>query len=253
MSARIPEPAPPCAPRLAQTLSALRLGFGLLGPLAITELAQKTPTPTKRSVSASSRPASPASGSPALTPDVDRLSRSGKRSTPAMPPRNAPKVEGTGVGEVRPATSVDASESLADPDQPRCIEARAVPISAHAGPQAAARHQAVQVRPVVRRRCSLSLPFAPADPDNPLPRNPTYFLTAADGKRFVLRKKPPGQLMSKTAHAVEREYRIIKAVGEHSDVPVPKVYALCEDESVVGTPFYVMEVRPPAVPMKAVR
>ena len=68
-------------------------------------------------------------------------------------------------------------------------------------------------------------------------------MTAADGTRFVLRKKPPGQLMSKTAHAVEREFRIIKAVGDHSDVPVPKVYALCEDESIVGTPFYVMEVR----------
>ena len=73
--------------------------------------------------------------------------------------------------------------------------------------------------------------------------NPTYFLTAADGTRFVLRKKPPGQLMSKTAHAVEREFRIIKAVGENSDVPVPKVYALCEDESIIGTPFYVMEAR----------
>lgn len=48
--------------------------------------------------------------------------------------------------------------------------------------------------------------------------------------------------MSKTAHAVEREFRIIKAVGESSDVPVPKVYALCEDESIIGTPFYVMEV-----------
>lgn len=47
--------------------------------------------------------------------------------------------------------------------------------------------------------------------------------------------------MSKTAHAVEREYRIIHALGQHSDVPVPKVYALCEDIGVIGTPFYVME------------
>jgi aminoglycoside phosphotransferase (APT) family kinase protein len=47
--------------------------------------------------------------------------------------------------------------------------------------------------------------------------------------------------LSKTAHAVEREYRIIHALGKGSDVPVPKVYALCEDTQVIGTPFYVME------------
>jgi aminoglycoside phosphotransferase (APT) family kinase protein len=47
--------------------------------------------------------------------------------------------------------------------------------------------------------------------------------------------------LSKTAHAVEREYRIINALGKGSDVPVPKVYALCEDTQVIGTPFYVME------------
>ena len=57
----------------------------------------------------------------------------------------------------------------------------------------------------------------------------------------MLRKKPPGNLLSKTAHAVEREYRIIHALGCHTDVPVPKVYTLCEDNSVIGTPFYVME------------
>lgn len=60
-------------------------------------------------------------------------------------------------------------------------------------------------------------------------------------QQYVLRKKPPGALISKTAHAVEREYRIIRALGENSNVPVPKVYALCEDVSVIGTPFYVME------------
>lgn len=57
----------------------------------------------------------------------------------------------------------------------------------------------------------------------------------------MLRKKPPGVLISKTAHAVEREYRIIRALGENSDVPVPEVYTLCEDVDVIGTPFYVME------------
>ncbi|KAJ2448824.1 hypothetical protein EV183_005242 [Coemansia sp. RSA 2336] len=71
--------------------------------------------------------------------------------------------------------------------------------------------------------------------------NPTYLLTDARGKKFVLRKKPAGQLLSKTAHAVEREFRVLRALGEHTKVPVPKVYALCEDPSIVGTPFYLME------------
>lgn len=55
-----------------------------------------------------------------------------------------------------------------------------------------------------------------------------------------MRKKPPGKLLSKTAHKVEREYRIIHAL-EKTDVPVPKAYCLCEDDAVVGTPFYIME------------
>ncbi|VUC19823.1 unnamed protein product [Clonostachys rosea] len=70
--------------------------------------------------------------------------------------------------------------------------------------------------------------------------NPTYQITAADGQRFVMRKKPPGKLLSKTAHKVEREYRIMHAL-EKTDVPVPRTYCLCEDESVIGTPFYIME------------
>ena len=56
----------------------------------------------------------------------------------------------------------------------------------------------------------------------------------------MLRKKPPGKLLSKTAHKVEREYRIIHAL-EKTDVPVPKAYVLCDDEKVIGTPFYIME------------
>lgn len=56
----------------------------------------------------------------------------------------------------------------------------------------------------------------------------------------MLRKKPPGQLLSKTAHKVDREYRIIHAL-EKTDVPVPKAFCLCEDDSVIGTPFYIME------------
>jgi len=83
--------------------------------------------------------------------------------------------------------------------------------------------------------------------------NPTYQLTAKDGRKYVMRKKPPGKLLSKTAHKVEREYRVIHAL-EKTDVPVPKAYCLCEDESVVGTPFYIMEfldgriIEDPAMP-----
>ncbi|KAJ2539386.1 hypothetical protein EV175_006352, partial [Coemansia sp. RSA 1933] len=71
--------------------------------------------------------------------------------------------------------------------------------------------------------------------------NPTYLISDVHGRRFVLRKKPAGQLLSKTAHAVEREFRVLDALGRHTEVPVPRVYALCEDASVLGTPFYLME------------
>jgi len=70
--------------------------------------------------------------------------------------------------------------------------------------------------------------------------NPTYQLTASDGKKYVLRKKPPGKLLSKTAHQVDREYRIIHAL-EWTDVPVPKTYCLCKDTIVIQTAFYIME------------
>ncbi|HEY3178862.1 MAG TPA: phosphotransferase [Casimicrobiaceae bacterium] len=68
--------------------------------------------------------------------------------------------------------------------------------------------------------------------------NPTYKLTA-DGRAYVLRRKPPGKLLP-SAHAVEREYRVISALAE-TDVPVPRTYCLCEDNTVIGTAFYVME------------
>jgi aminoglycoside phosphotransferase (APT) family kinase protein len=68
--------------------------------------------------------------------------------------------------------------------------------------------------------------------------NPTYKLTA-DGRAYVLRRKPPGKLLP-SAHAVEREYRVISALA-HTDVPVPQTYCLCEDAAVIGTPFYVMD------------
>src|SRR3990167_3127042 len=69
--------------------------------------------------------------------------------------------------------------------------------------------------------------------------NPTYCITAADGKRYVLRRKPPGKLLP-SAHAVEREFRVISALHP-TGFPVAKPLALCEDESVIGTAFYVMD------------
>ncbi|MGB5344601.1 MAG: phosphotransferase family protein, partial [Woeseia sp.] len=68
--------------------------------------------------------------------------------------------------------------------------------------------------------------------------NPTYLLDAKSG-RYVLRRKPPGKLL-KSAHAVDREYRIIKALYE-AGFPVPRPYLLCEDDDIVGTTFFVME------------
>jgi aminoglycoside phosphotransferase (APT) family kinase protein len=68
--------------------------------------------------------------------------------------------------------------------------------------------------------------------------NPTYFVTAGM-QRYVLRRKPPGKLLP-SAHAVEREYRVITALAGTA-VPVPRTFALCEDESVIGTAFYLMD------------
>ena len=71
--------------------------------------------------------------------------------------------------------------------------------------------------------------------------NPTYLVTAGSG-RYVLRRKPPGTLLP-SAHAVDREYRIMRALAA-SDVPVPKVFALCDDPAVIGTAFFLMEYVP---------
>jgi len=71
--------------------------------------------------------------------------------------------------------------------------------------------------------------------------NPTFWLT--DGEReWVVRKKPPGKLLP-SAHQVEREYRVQRALAD-TDVPVATVRSLCEDDSLIGTPFYVMEYVP---------
>ena len=68
--------------------------------------------------------------------------------------------------------------------------------------------------------------------------NPT-FLLSTDDQQYVLRKKPPGKLLP-SAHQVEREYRVMKALAK-TDVPVPEMLLLCEDHAVIGTPFFIME------------
>ena len=68
--------------------------------------------------------------------------------------------------------------------------------------------------------------------------NPT-FLIESGGRQYVLRKKPPGDLLP-SAHAVEREFHVMRALRE-TDVPVCSMLLLCDDNSVVGTPFIVME------------
>ena len=68
--------------------------------------------------------------------------------------------------------------------------------------------------------------------------NPTYLLTTP-ARRYVLRRKPPGVLL-KSAHAVDREYRVISALYKVG-FPVPKPFFLCTDEDVIGTVFYIMD------------
>lgn len=69
--------------------------------------------------------------------------------------------------------------------------------------------------------------------------NPTYRVEAGE-HRWVLRRKPPGVLLA-SAHAVDREYRVMAALAK-TDVPVPRVHALCEDAAVVGSTFVVMDL-----------
>lgn len=69
--------------------------------------------------------------------------------------------------------------------------------------------------------------------------NPTFLLTDAHETRYVLRKKPPGELLP-SAHAVDREHRITSALGP-TPVPVVRTLALCEDTSIVGTEFFLMD------------
>lgn len=72
--------------------------------------------------------------------------------------------------------------------------------------------------------------------------NPTYLLTLGrgpDAKRLVLRKKPPGKLLA-SAHAVDREYMVLRALAPTA-VPVPRPVVLCSNDGVIGTQFYIME------------
>ncbi|MGX0875619.1 aminoglycoside phosphotransferase (APT) family kinase protein [Roseovarius sp. MBR-154] len=71
--------------------------------------------------------------------------------------------------------------------------------------------------------------------------NPTYLLKTP-ARNYVLRRKPPGVLL-KSAHAVEREFRVQRALAG-TDVPVARMHVLCEDESVIGAPFYIMDAVP---------
>lgn len=69
--------------------------------------------------------------------------------------------------------------------------------------------------------------------------NPTYQLRTP-GRHYVLRRKPPGKLLA-SAHAVDREYRAMQALGAVG-FPVPRTYSLCQDEAVIGSAFYVMDM-----------
>ena len=70
--------------------------------------------------------------------------------------------------------------------------------------------------------------------------NPTYRLDTPSGRAFVLRRKPPGKLLP-GAHAVDREARVMSALGKQG-FPIPHIHGLCEDDSVIGTPFFVMDL-----------
>lgn len=68
--------------------------------------------------------------------------------------------------------------------------------------------------------------------------NPTFWLGSPSGE-LVLRKKPPGKLLP-SAHAVDRELRVMRALAD-TDVPVARMHGLCEDDDVIGTTFFVMD------------
>ncbi|KAJ4722130.1 acyl-CoA dehydrogenase-related [Melia azedarach] len=100
------------------------------------------------------------------------------------------------------------------------------------------------------RYASVNVPGFPRSPSNFAvsqfghgQSNPTYLIEVGSGaaeKRYVLRKKPPGKLLQ-SAHAVDREFQVLRALGDHTVVPVPKAFCLCTDPNIIGTAFYIME------------
>jgi len=70
--------------------------------------------------------------------------------------------------------------------------------------------------------------------------NPTYRLDTPSGRAYVLRRKPPGRLLP-GAHAIDREARVMSALGAQG-FPVPRIHALCEDDNVIGTAFFLMDL-----------
>ena len=74
--------------------------------------------------------------------------------------------------------------------------------------------------------------------------NPTYYFRLLhSGKELVLRKQPTGDLL-KGAHDMTREYNLLSLLGRYTDIPVPKVYTLCQDKAVIGTHWYLMDFVP---------
>ncbi len=71
--------------------------------------------------------------------------------------------------------------------------------------------------------------------------NPTFYINTKE-RAYVLRKKPPGKLLP-SAHAIDREYRVMRALWG-SKIPVPKMHLFCEDTSIIGTSFYLMDYLP---------
>ncbi|KAI8940174.1 hypothetical protein NX059_003881 [Plenodomus lindquistii] len=69
--------------------------------------------------------------------------------------------------------------------------------------------------------------------------NPTYFIDDAANTRYILRRKPSGTIISPVAHQVDREFRVLQALGTVEGFPVPKVYCLCMDPAIIGAAFYV--------------
>jgi len=105
------------------------------------------------------------------------------------------------------------------------------PLDAHKFDEAALANYLVEHIPDFERDCSVQQFLGGQS-------NPTYLIESGS-KAYVLRKKPSGELLP-SAHAVDREYRVISALAD-SDVPVARAYLLCEDDSIIGQMFYVMD------------